>query len=491
MPRIKVLLLLVLLFNFNALAQKAYEHKTLQHKNFTAPTIDLDYPINMENIKAIGMGNTQIALGKTFNAMMYNPAFLGRKQTSVEAFGIHASLPPDTYDAAFFLMDNMDEFTEAISLNTIWDGVNAFFADGATIQQRLTALNQIQEGMDFTIDLASEVIGHSENPEVHGITILPSTSIQYGHWGFSLYGFGHSAFMVQQSPTLEALLKIDIPTNMEHPLEAAKVVTQMLGTLATVVVGGGESFSNEVFPVAFYLSYIDLIGSVGYGFNFKENWLVGANLKVVNRRFITDRVAVDNYDEILSKVWENLQSDITCVTCDIGGLYQSPFGTSIGVSLQNIIPLQTIEKKIYTEFRLPVRMYYGPAPNAPSDTVLYTFSQGIKVERALKLEVPLIVNAGISHPITKDWDIAVDWLDIAEQDSRYNRMRERLCVGTEYRLRLLNDLLMLSFRIGLADERMTGGLGLNITRFFQLDGAYAYDRFVNSYSYYCQLKLGW
>ena len=56
-----------------------------------------------------------------------------------------------------------------------------------------------------------------------------------------------------------------------------------------------------------------------------------------------------DYDEIISNAWDKLKSDVTGVTCDLGALYQFKFGTSVGVTLQNIIPVKEIRKSIDTE----------------------------------------------------------------------------------------------------------------------------------------------
>jgi len=85
----------------------------------------------------------------------------------------------------------------------------------------------------------------------------------------------------------------------------------------------------------------------------------------------------------------------------------------------------------------------------------------------------------------------LDWVDIAEQDSRFKKSTQRFRLGTEYRFKMLKDHLMLSLRSGMADEKFCFGTGLNFSRYFQIDGAYAYDQFVKSYSYFTQVKFGW
>ena len=462
----------------------------------TANSIDLDYPIEIMNIKAVGMGNTQIALGRQFNAMMYNPAFLGRAKNSVNIFGIGTGMPPDTYDAAWYLEENMDEFMDAVSLNQVWDAVNQFFQKDASISERLNALNEIQDGIKFTLDLVEEVTGPAEDPYRHGVSVIPCINVQHGHWGFSLSGFAYTGFFVQLSPTLDRLTTIDIPDNLDNPVQAAKSLAMIMGTLATVLVGPGEGFVNEVYPVAFYMSYIDVVGTVGYGFQWKENWLLGANLKIINRRFSTDRIAVVDYDQILSDALKGLESDVLGVTADLGCVYQSSFGTSIGLSLQNVIPLSSIEKTIEYKFRIP-KLFYDRdenghiITNAEGDTAVASTYRNITIHRPLVLKSPFIVNIGISHPITKNWDVAFDWLDVGEQDSRYDKTTQRICLGSEFRWNTWKNNLTVSFRAGMAQEKATFGLGLKFANYFHIDGAYAYDRFVDSFAYYCQVQFGW
>jgi len=496
--KIYIPFVLILLVWGNGFSQHSYYYSrqvSLPPRSLVAPTVELAYPVNMENVKAIGMGNTQVALGRNFNAMMYNPALLGRKRHQFEILGFLASLPPATYQAAFFLKDNMNEFKNAVSLNQVRDGVDAFFAPDATIDQKLEALNQIQQGMRFSMELLDEVIGDAENPKRHGLTLLPAISFQYGNFGFSLYGFGHSGFVVHQSPTLEALMAIDLPADLTDPIAALKAVAQMKGVLATVL-SQDETFVSEVFPVAFYLSYIDIVGALGYGFQIGDNWMVGANLKVVNRRFTTNRIPVVDYNKILSDAWKNLQANITGFTFDIGTLYRSPFGTSFGIDLQNIVPMKTISQSVDTEFRFP-QIYYDRdqqgniITNALGDTALVSAYRQTTITRPFDLKAPLLVNFGFSQAITSHWDIALDWVDITEQDSRFESSSERIRLGTEYRFNLWHDNLILSLRSGINDKKFSLGLGLDISHYLQLDGAYAYDQFVKTYSYFTQLRIGW
>ncbi|NQT25780.1 conjugal transfer protein TraF [candidate division KSB1 bacterium] len=499
MKNILVVLILSFIVTASLYSQSNYyfsRHLSLPEQTATAKTIDLGYPIQLEDVRSIGMGNTQVAGKNLANAMMANPAFLAQPNRSFEVFGFMANLPPETYNAAFFLADNMTEFEEALSLNQVWDGVNAFFVEGASLEDRFEALNTIQKGMRFTLDLFDEVIGDAENPQKHAIALLPSFQAQWDQWGVSLYGYGHSVFMVQQSPTLDRLMEIEIPENMDNPLQAAKAAAQIFGTLAHVFLFESESFANEVFPMAFYLAYVDMVLSVGRGFQINENLHLGMNLKFVNRRFSTDRVPVSDYEAILSNAWSSLNTDVTGLTADIGALYTLPFGTRIGASLQNILPMKSLDNQIVTPFRFPQIVRDRDEDgniitNAQGDTALVSTYRRINTIRPFSLNTPFIANIGINHPITSNWDIALDWVDIAENDTRYRETTERIGLGTEYRFGVWQDKLSIALRTGMADEHWTAGLGVHILNRVRLDGAMAYDRMVKAHSYFAQIKVGW
>ena len=455
----------------------------LPHQYRTAETIHLKYPINAIDVRAIGMGNTQIANGKTYNAMMYNPALLGHKRFSIEFLGIQAGMPSATYDAANYLSQHIDEFEEAISLNQIWDGLDQLTQPGASNDQKLQAFHEIQDGMVFINDLFLEVTGPGDDPKIHGINLLPGISGQVGNFGFSLYGFGQAGFMVELSPTFESLLDIEIPSTLDNPVATARAIVQLTAALAPAVVGP-RKFSDKALPTAFYTSYFDIVGAVGYGLPIYKNLTLGANLKIINRRFLIDRIAVDDYDEIISNAWNKFKSDVTGVTGDLGAHYQFKFGTSVGATFQNIIPVKEITKSIDTEFQ-----FHKLIPREGQIDSLVTWETTIT--RPFELKVPFIMSLGVCHPITGNWDIAFDWVDIAENDSRYEKTEDRIRLGTEYRFDTLKSALTITPRLGLSDQRIALGLGLNVLKLIHIDGAYAYDRFVNENAYYAQLKIGW
>lgn len=489
-----ILLISVLLFSNLIFAQYALDPNvvTLPDKEVTSSSISFPISTLKEDIKYVGMGKTGTANGRKINAMLYNPALLSRSRFSIDAISLNVSLPPATYDAANFVNNHLQEFKDALSLKQVWSGIEDF-NNASDVDQKLLALKKIQNGLQFPRDLFQQVIGTPDNPTTHGVRTIPSIALQVGNFGFSLYGVGQSAFEVEQSPVLDALLNVPIPDNLNDPQQVANAVLALQGLLQPIADG---NLFNDVLPFAYSISYVDIVGAAGYSYNILPELNVGANLKVVHRRFSAKKLLLEEYNNILNILKRDLNQSVTGVTLDIGGLYKFPTGTEIGLSIQNIIPVKKITSTINTDYTNTYLDYERDAQghiviNQQGDTVLQSYSQNYKIHIPFDLKLPVNINFGAIHPITENWDVAFDWVDIAKQDVTYEDYFSRFRLGTEYRLDAIEDKLGVAFRIGMADKRFTGGIGFNIYRALQLDGAYAYDDFVSSYSYYAQIRLGW
>jgi hypothetical protein len=474
--------------------------KILPEATFDVAPIPLFVPVNREDVKAIGMGKTQVANGRTFNGMMYNPALLATPKTSIEALTVQASLPPETFDAALFLKDHISEFKDALSLKQLrtasQDLVNA-----TTAQQVLADLQAIQDGLRFPRDLLTKVIGSSDNPQVHGFRVLPAISAQIGNFGFSLYGTIQTGFQVTQSATLDALLKVKIPANVDvnDPAQlraAAQAAQDLLTILNAVILPDGTFSIEDAYPVTFSVSYIDIVGAAGYGYRLTKNIDLGANIKVINRRFSTKIVQTNNVDDILGQVRSDFNSSATGFTFDLGGCYHFNFGLDVGLSLQNIIPVQKISSTVtqkgwFTGYDYQLDNLGNKQVNGNGDTAVIPVALHYTGHIPVELRLPFIMNLGTRYPITPEWDVAFDWADIAAQDERFENYGQRLRLGTEYRLDAIKDVLGIAPRLGYADSRITVGLGINLFKLVQLDGAYAYDEFIQERSYFAQVRIGW
>jgi len=493
MKYLRMLLLFVFLSSLTS-AQYVLDPEVLvlPDVQFNIESTAFPIPTFKEDTKAVGMGKTGIATGKTFNGMLYNPALLSRKRFMIDAISLSLSLPPETYDAANYLNDHFSEFKEAVSLKEVWAGIQDF-NNASNINEQLIALRKIQNGLVFPRDLFRNVIGTPEKPTTHGIRTIPAFSIQVDNFGFTLYGVGQSAFQVEQSPILDALLDVPLPDDLNDPEQVANAILALEGILQPILEL--NSF-DEALPFAYSISYVDIVGAAGYSFNVAPGFNVGANLKVVHRRFSARKLLLEEYENILNILKRDLNQSITGVTLDLGGLYKFPIGTEVGLSIQNIIPVQKITSTLRTDVAVSYLDYKRDGQGnievtQNGDTVVQSISQTIDLGIPFDLELPMIINVGAVHPITENWDVALDWVDISEQDIRFEDYWERFRLGTEYRLDAVKEKLGVAFRIGMADARFTGGIGFNLYKAVQLDGAYAWDNYVGDYSYYAQIKIGW
>jgi hypothetical protein len=486
----------VILFSGFAFAQLGFEIEkgTIIRPDTTliSPTETFYIQTNREDVKAIGMGKTQVANGKYFNAMLYNPALLSRSRFTIDAISVGVSMPPETYDAANYLSDHIEEFESALSLKELWAGVSEF-NNAQTMNDQLLAIKKIQDGIRFPRELMKNVIGSSENPTLHGARTIPAVSLQVGNFGFTLYGLAQSAFIVEQNPLMDALLAVKIPDDLNNAEEVLTAVATLEGLLQPLAE---YSTWDLVLPFAVSASYVDIVGAAGYAYNFTPNFSAGVNLKAIHRRFAVNLVLFKDYKNILNIFKRDLDNSITGFTMDIGFLYRLPTKTEIGLSVQNIIPVQKISSTLNTSVVISYldtkKDAQGNVVVQPDGDVVYqSITQNLHIRMPFDLKLPIVVNLGAVHAITPDWDVALDWVDIAKQESLNEEYIERFRIGTEYRLDAVKEKLGVAFRAGMADSRFTGGIGFNIYKVLQLDGAYAYDSYVGVYSYFAQIKLGW
>jgi hypothetical protein len=482
-----------------ALGQGGYYQSrsvTLPPRTIWSPVTNMPIDVNREDVKAIGMGRAQVAMGTTFTALTYNPALLARSRFALEVPSIQASLPTETYDALFFLRDHMGEFKNAVFLKEVKNGVAQYKA-ATNNTDRLAALVRIQEGLRFPRELLETVIGPSTSPKTHGVLAIPSITAQVGNWGFSVYGSLQSGFQVVQSSTLERLADVQLPSTLTDLAVIARGIAELSSVLDAVLTPEGDIVIDEAMPKAFAVSYLDIVGTAGYGMNLTKSLSVGASLKIVNRRFSTKRVASDTFDDLLGEVRKDFTENITGVTMDLGALYRfQRTGTEVGLSVQNLLPIRAIRSSMYANYTASGSDYDRDGLgnfilNAAGDTALVGLEQKVTVDAPFELKMPVIVSIGAHHAITPDWDVALDVHDVAKQDLRYDTYMDRVRVGTEYRLHTLAKWLGISGRLGMADRQWTLGFGVNVFRVLQIDAAYAHDSYVQARSYFVQARLGW
>jgi hypothetical protein len=440
---------------------------------FTTDVQTVTVSPNREDVKAIGMGRTQTANGHTFNAMLYNPALLSHTRTSYDVIAVEASASGSTLDALAFYRDNKGQFQTGEFLKNIRAG--ALGLQNGTMDQA-SAVRLINSGLNFTRQFQEKVLGSAENPKIHAVTAIPSVQVQVDNWGFALSGNLIAGFQSSPTDALIRLYTLQLPEDLNMLTNAnIQDLLAIVGQLIDPVTG--ELSFKEAIPTTFAVATFDIVGAVGYGREIQKNLSVGANLKIVNRRFSTKIIQSNNYDSFLTDVRSDFQTSVTGVTLDLGGLYRIPRSKfDVGLSLQNIIPV----KKATTQTDLAA-VVYDQAGNAVP----------IKVKIPFELKIPFLANAGVNYAAMPNWDASFDWVDIADQDKSFSNYVEHFRLGTEYRLDAVPGSLGIAFRGGLATKHFGGGVGLNIYRVVQIDFAYAYSLIIDAYAYFGQVKIGW
>jgi len=436
---------------------------------------------NREDVKAVGMGRTQIANGFHLNAMLYNPAVLARTKTSVDILTLSGELPKDTPDALALLRDNSDQFKGGQFLKDINAGAKELqdwfnHVPGADQVHALSLLNQ---GLDFTRQLQEKVLGTPEVPKVHGAAVIPTIQMQVGNFGFSLYATAQAGFQAEPTATTNRLYTLRLPSDL-NDLTTQDIVNllDIVGDLVTIDSTGKFQLSKEgAIPMTYAVGFFDVVGAVGYGRQITPELSVGGALKVINRRFSNKVISADNYNNIMDELRKEFTASVTGVSLDLGALYHVPkTGLDLGLSLQNVIPMKSLTSDVVLR-----AVVYDSVGNA----------YNVRVKAPFELTLPFLANLGANYHINKSWDASLDWVDIANQDDKFEHYFDRFRIGTEYRLDAIRDKLGVAFRGGLAAARPTVGLGLNIFNIVQIDGAYAYDPFFSEYAWYGQLRIGW
>jgi hypothetical protein len=432
---------------------------------------------NREDVKAVGMGRTQIANGYHLNGMLYNPAVLARSKTRIDILTLSGELPKDTPDALALLRDEYEQFTTGQFLKDINAGAKELqdYFKGVPGADQTHALSLLNRGLGFTRQLQEKVLGTPEVPMVHGAAVIPAIQLQIGNFGFALYGNVQAGFQAAPTATTNRLYSLHLPSKLEDL--TADEIDNLLEIVGGLFDAGGNLSLDGAIPVTYALGFFDVVGAAGYGRQITPELSVGGTFKVINRRFSNKIIDASNYGDIMGELRSEFNASVTGVSFDLGAMYHVPkTGLDLGLSLQNVIPMKSLESTV------TVRAVVYDSLGNPYN---------IRVRAPFELTLPFLANLGANYRITKSWDASLDWVDIASQDDKYENYFDRVRIGTEYRLDAVRDKLGIAFRGGLAAARPTAGLGVNIYNIVQLDAAYAYDPFFNEYAWYGQLRFGW
>lgn len=463
--------------------------------------LDLHQTPNWSDVRAIGMGKTQIANGRFFNAMLDNPALLSNTNYLYEVFGVRANFPGETFSAATFLKDNMEQFKKPDFYKPIFEGFKDYYFNAKTPDEKRQAIRKINQGLAFPNEVFDKVVGNPDEPYIHGVNMIPSVQIQHQNWGFSLFGNVQTGFTMEPGEVLTQLLSLNISENTGSLTnDMAKKLGQILGPLFT----DEFELTEDELPSVFAMSYMDIVGAVGRSYSLNPNLHVGANLKIINRRFSTKLIDITNFDHVISDARSDIKASITGLTADIGALYLHPESkTRVGVAFQNLLPVKKIASSLTTTFDAPVGYEYdtdsysnpkvgvfdewGDFYSYPQgDTLLIVNNAEINLDQPVHLKAPFLANIGIQHPVNPNWDVALDWVDLFEQDKTFEKYIDRIRIGTEYRFPQYK--YRYTVRAGIADRHLTFGGGLTLP-YVQIDAAYAKDTFIGKGTFFWQVKV--
>jgi len=457
-------------------AQGFYINRGVQLPDTTIskPISRLALPIAIFDARGMAMGRARVADEKSPSSFRYNPGFLGMTDRFVVSGGILANAPVQTVDAIVFIGGRQSELEGAFSLRALQDAVDAYrngTGFSAEVEEKLAAVNA------FATELFDKVIGDPANPDIHGGLFDIGARVQVGHWGFSLYAYGQSGMAAYPGPILGPLLGIYLRTDFQDSAQVEEAIAEIEALKDVIIDPVTGKVSPGALPGFFSLTYTDVVASAGYGLMVADSFSVGANLKVINRRFSAARITANDAGDITQNLFADLSHVETGVTFDVGAVYRTSFGLTAGMSVQNLIPVGVLNSGYtinYNSMQLTrdLDTQGNPIVNADGDTALVAFTQKTVIDGPAKLALPLLANVGASFAISKDWDVAFELVDIGQQVSVYRNYAERFGFGTEYRFHLFNDVLQLAPRIGFASAEPTFGLGIRIIDHIRIDAAY-------------------
>ena len=475
--RLLTAMVIVVVISLNQVrAQDFYVNRTVQLPDtaISKPMSRLALPTGIFDARALAMGKARVADEKSPGSFRSNPAFLGMADRFVVGGGIYANAPVQTVDAIVFIGGKQSELEGAFSLRALQDAVDAYrngTGFSQQVEEKLAAVNA------FATELFDKVIGDPANPDVHGGLFDIGASAQVGHWGFSLHAYGQSGMAAYPGPILGPLLEIYLTTDFQDSAQAAEAIAEIEALKDVIVDPVTGEVSPGALPGFFSLTYTDVVASAGYGIMLADSFSVGANLKVINRRFSAARITANDAGDITQNLFADLSTVETGVTFDVGAVYRTSFGLTAGLSVQNLIPVGVLNSGYsinYNSMQLArdLDTQGNPIVNGDGDTALVAFTQKTVIDGPAKLALPFVANIGASFAINENWDVAFELVDAAEQVSVYQNYAERFGFGTEYRFHLFNDVLQLAPRIGFATAEPTFGLGIRIIDHIRIDAAY-------------------
>ncbi len=133
------------------------------------------------------------------------------------------------------------------------------------------------------------------------MSFIPNFQTQVDNWGFC--ALWCPAIGISSHYPTEALSQaLFAPHPGEfHRAHRWSSSSRLLSPSCRCLIENGNLRYQQAIPTTFAVSYLDIVGAVGYGYRVDDALSLGANLKVVNRRVSTKIIDSENYEQILMR----------------------------------------------------------------------------------------------------------------------------------------------------------------------------------------------
>jgi len=501
---ITIILLFIVLISYSQDIDIPYVYLHHKHNDTAIYRGNNDVFSSMVSLdaKSVGMGKTQMIMRDDFNGMWQNPAFLSRKRISFDFTSAQLVVPQNTINAVNFIIDNKANFITDVISDDISEGLNKIIT-GTTKAERQEGVDIYNNAVSFIDELINKLSGPREKQMIHGLSLYPKFQTQYKNFGFSVFNSTNMAFAIVPRELYRKLSEFRMPKTVDD-IDQEELIG--LANQILVSLDSEGNFTPQSLPAIYAVSMLDFIFVAGYGYSISDKFKIGANLKIINRRFNTVLIDYGSVDYINDNIGKGVMKPFWTSTIDIGGLYiDKPKGLAISAVFKNIIPTtndisSVTENYVKSSISIPTDAngdkYVGRVedntfvadPNG--DTLVYSDIQNIQYIDLYTLRTPFLFNIGVHKSLNKNLDLSFDLIDIFMQDNFYDNYSDRIRIGGEYRF--FKDIF--AVRAGMSEIYPTLGCGVNIEIkhfLLQFDFAYAYNNLTNSPGYFVQIKLGY
>lgn len=457
------------------------------------------------SVQVVGAGACGVANGRSYNGMLENPALLIHERKEIVSVAARIEATRSTFNTVAFLAAKENSVVNGTFTEGFVDAVDAY-RNAETASERITAVDHINSYFGDIDEFVSNISGYPD-PIMYGASLLPKISMQWKRFGLTVVGEGRAFLMSNPGSVLNGIASFSLETDSNGYIKAT--TRDEIERFVLTLIDRDGRVKPSALPTVFALGFADISTVVGYAHPLGDRFSLGVNLNYVTRLFASSVLSIHNYAYALRTAAGQLAhvNSNHVVTMDIGGLYQDSVNRfDIGVSLQNLIPLLTIEDDVnyftnsesieyHRDENGEIMVgYYDPETDLyladpDGDTLVdYTSRQTNNIV-PVKLKLPFIATVGGRWEATPYLNLSAEWKDIFANDVwGYEVYADRISLGAEIDFR---DMFF--FRTGLLAHRPTFGAGAHavIAKRFNLglDMAYAYDNFAHEMGLFAELLM--